>query len=357
MMNRWLPRTLFGRMALLLFLAVLASQVLALTLLFELRPPRMLSPQLVAALGAEHPHRPPLFPGMWIDISVRLSVLFLAAWVGARWLSEPIRRLANAAHELGENLDRPPIQIGGTQECVEASRVFNQMQQRIQQQMAERDHFLAAVSHDLRTPMTRLRLRLESVKDKALATSIQRDLAEMDALIGSTLDYLKGNMAPEAEVNTDIESLVSSLVDDEVDMGHTVTMTGHAQPLLAQPQALRRCLDNLVSNAVRYGSQAQVTLSDDADAVRIAVQDKGPGLDPADFAKVLEPFYRVERSRSKVHGGVGLGLAIANDIARRHGGALVLKNATQGGLVVTITLPRRASRGSAVPDQVRHTSP
>jgi len=341
MMTRWLPRTLFGRLVLLLVLAVLASHFLALTLLFELRPPRAFHPQLIPLLGAESAPRPPLFPGMWIDIGVRLSVLILAAWVGARWLSEPIRRLANAAHELGENLDRPPIQIGGTQECVEASRVFNQMQQRVQQQVAERDHFLAAVSHDLRTPMTRLRLRLESVEDQALASAIQRDLTEMDVLIGSTLDYLKGSMAPEVGVNTDIESLVSSLVDDEVDMGNTVTMEGHAQPLTAQPHALRRCLDNLVSNAVRYGSQAHVTLLDGPDAVRVAVRDKGPGLDPADFAKVMEPFYRVERSRNRAHGGVGLGLAIANDIARRHGGTLALENAVEGGLVVTLTLPRR----------------
>lgn len=346
MMTRWLPRTLFGRMALLLVLAVLASQFLALTLLFELKLPRSFHPELVSSLSTARPPRPPLFPGLWIDIGVRLAVLILAAWVGARWLSEPIRRLATAAHELGENLDRPPIQIGGTQECVEASRVFNQMQQRIQQQVAERDRFLAAVSHDLRTPMTRLRLRLESVKDEALAASIQRDLAEMDALIGSTLDYLKGSMAPEAGVNTDIESLVSSLVDDEVEVGHTVTMEGHAQPLLAQPHALRRCLDNLVGNAVRYGSQAHVSLSDGPDAVVIAVRDQGPGLDPSEFARVMEPFYRVEGSRSRVHGGVGLGLAIASDIARRHGGTLALENAAQGGLVVTLTLPRHGTQTS-----------
>ncbi len=350
---RWLPHTLFGRMALLLFVAVVASHFLAFTLIFEFRPPRV-SPAQPPALEmpgpsmAPSPERwsppagfPPRFPGLWIDIGVRLTVLILAAWIGARWLSAPIRQLAKAAHELGQNLDRPPIQMGGTQECVEATRVFNQMQQRIQQHMAERDRFLAAVSHDLRTPMTRLRLRLESVKDEALAGSIRKDLSEMDALIGSTLDYLKGSVAPEAGVNTDIESLVSSLVDDEVDVGHPVTMQGNARPLIAQPLSLRRCLDNLVSNAVRYGSEAHVTLSDSPDAVVIAVQDKGHGLDAQELAKVMEPYYRVEGSRNREHGGVGMGLAIASDIARRHGGSLTLKNAPQGGLIAQLTLPRR----------------
>lgn len=341
-MTRWLPKTLFGRLVLLLAVAVIASHFLALTLLFELRPPpRPLPTEL---MQFPMPRRVPRFlmpgPGLWIDIGIRLGVLIVAAWIGARWLSEPIRQLAKSAQELGDNLDRPPIQVGGLQECVDASRVLNRMQQRIHTQIAERERFLAAVSHDLRTPLTRLKLRLESVTDEAFAQGVRKDVADMDTLIGATLEYLRGSMAPEETVLTDVHSLVQSLVDDEVEVGHKVSMEGRARPLPAQPRALRRCLDNLVGNAIRYGSEAHITLKDRDDALDILIQDQGPGLTPAEMGRVMEPFYRVEGSRSREHGGVGLGLAIASDIARRHGGTLRLDKGDPQGLLVTLTLPR-----------------
>lgn len=362
---RGLPDTLFGRLALLLIVAVIASHVLALTLMFELRPahpehppgPPGLPPPAMAAAGRPPP--PPGLgprgerPGFWnappalqlgllLDISVRLAALVAVAWWAARWLSRPMHRLATAAQELGRNIHRPPLPEDGTLECRDASRVFNQMQAHIRQQLAERDRFVAAVSHDLRTPLTRLRLRTESLGDARAQQLFRRDIAEMDAMIASTLDYLRGAAGAEAWVLLDVQALAESMADDQMAMGHRVTVAGQAAPLRVQAVALRRCLDNLVGNAVRYGGSAEVTLHDAADALTIEVRDHGPGLPPGELERVLEPFYRVEASRNRQSGGAGLGLTIASDIVRSHGGQLVLRNAAGGGLVAAARLPRTA---------------
>lgn len=342
-----LPSTLFGRLAGLLFIAVLASHVLALTLLFELGPPP--APE-GARPGSTSHHRPPppgpplLHPGMVLDIGVRLGALMLAAWIGARWLSQPMRRLARAASELGRDIHRAPLAEGGTQECREATRVFNQMQAQIRQQLNERDRFVAAVSHDLRTPLTRLRLRAEALVDDGQRHSFRQDIREMDAMISATLDYLRGAADPEPCVPLDLAALLHSLADDSQACGQDVQVEGHAVPLRARPSALRRCIGNLVENAVRYGGRAQIRLLDDVDRVRIEVSDSGPGIPEAELDKVLAPFYRVEGSRNRNTGGVGLGLSIAHDIARQHQGRLMLRNGRPAGLVAMLELPRNPAR-------------
>lgn len=360
MVARWLPDTLFGRLALLLIVAVIVSHVLALTLMFELRPahpghPPGPQPLGVAADGKSLPLPPPgpeqglwnappsLQLGLLLDISVRLAALVAVAWWAARWLSRPMHRLATAAQELGRDIDRPPLPEDGTLECRDASRVFNQMQARIRQQLAERDRFVAAVSHDLRTPLTRLRLRTESLGDARAQQLFRRDIAEMDAMIASTLDYLRGVAGAEAWVLLDVQALVDSLADDQLAMGHRVTVAGQAAPLRVQAVALRRCLDNLVGNAIRYGGSAEVTLHDAADGLTIEVRDHGPGLPAEELERVMDPFYRVESSRNRQSGGVGLGLTIASDIVRRHGGRLTLRNAAGGGLVAAAIFPRTAA--------------
>ena len=329
---RLLPDTLFGRLALLLFVAVLASHVLALTLMFELRPPR---------LGPPPPGPPPLFhPGLLLDIGVRLLALILAAWIGARWLSAPIKRLATAAREIGLDIHRPPLAEDGTEECRAATRVFNQMQAQICQQLNERDRFVAAVSHDLRTPLTRLALRVEGLADASQRQHFGQDIREMNSMITATLDYLRGAADPEPFVLLDLASLLDSLADDQQACGHDVSIIGFALPLTAQASSLRRCIENLVANAVRYGGLARIHLSDHPDHVCIEVSDEGAGIPEAELSRVLAPFYRVEGSRNRNSGGVGLGLSIAHDIARRHQGQLSLCNGAQIGLVATLTLPR-----------------
>ena len=363
-LQRWLPNTLFGRLALLLIVAVIASHVLALTLMFELRPahperpPGPPGPPPHWAVAKERPQPPPgqpphgERPGFWnappslqlgllLDISVRLAALVAVAWWAARWLSRPMHRLATAAQQLGRDIDRPPLPEDGTLECRDASRVFNQMQARIRQQLAERDRFVAAVSHDLRTPLTRLRLRTENLGDARAQQLFRRDIAEMDAMITSTLDYLRGVAGAEAWALLDVRALADSLADDQLALGHRVSVAGQAAPLRAQAVALRRCLDNLVGNAIRYGGSAEITLHDAADALTIEVRDHGPGLPAEELGRVMEPFYRVEASRNRQSGGAGLGLTIASDIARRHGGQLVLRNAAGGGLVAAAIFPRR----------------
>lgn len=338
---RLLPATLFGRLALLLFVAVLASHVLALTLMFELRPAPPPHPAMFQA-GPLPPRPPPLLlhPGMLLDIGVRLGALMLVAWVGARWLSQPIRQLVSAARGLGQDIHQPPLSENGTIECREASRVFNQMQAQIRQQLDERDRFVAAVSHDLRTPLTRLRLRAEGLSDADEQQRFRQDIREMDAMINATLDYLRGAADVEATVSLNLEALVSSMVDDRQACGQKVTAEGHARPLRAQASALRRGIDNLLDNAVRYGDVAHIRLLDAPDRVCIEISDQGPGIPEDELDRVLAPFYRLEGSRNRSTGGVGLGLSIARDIAQRHQGRLLLRNGVDGGLVATLELPR-----------------
>ncbi|EYC50663.1 histidine kinase [Hylemonella gracilis str. Niagara R] len=371
--SRLLPATLFGRLALLLFVAVLASHLLALTLMFELRPvpewrtpppghPEF-APGFQGAAPPSWPNSPPrpagpppppggllhLGASMLLDIGVRLGALMLAAWVGARWLSRPIRRLAHAARELGQDVHRPPLPEEGAQEFREASRGFNQMQAQLRRQLEERDRFVAAVSHDLRTPLTRLRLRAESLADPRERQGFQHDIAGMEEMIRATLDYLRGVADEEPFVLLDVVALLTSLADDHPAGPDAVRVEGTARPVRAQASALRRALVNLIDNAVRYGEQAHVRLRDDAACLRIEISDRGPGIPPQRLEQVFEPFYRLEASRNRHTGGVGLGLAIARDLVRRQRGRLSLHNLAQGGLQAVIELPRDSASPSPRP--------
>ncbi|APW40804.1 hypothetical protein RD110_19215 [Rhodoferax koreense] len=382
-MRRSLPRSLFGRLALLLVAAVLVGQVLAMALMFELRPfparppeagvfagdrlpvmpaqigpaspragipPRSAAGAFPPSLSPPPPPRPPPpeFPlmhgGLLLDIAVRVAALLLAAWVGARWLSEPIRRLARAARALGDDIEGPPLAENGSTEAREASRLFNQMQARIREQLNERDRLVAAVSHDLRTPLTRLRLRAENLADPERKRQFAQDISEMDNMIRTTLDVLSGAADAEPRVLLDVVALLDSMADDLRDAGHAVAVHGTAAPIRAQPQSLQRCISNLLENAIRYGGCAEVRLDDAHDTLRIAICDRGPGLPPEELDRVMAPFYRLQASRQLNQGGVGLGLSIALDIARRHGGTLTLANREAGGLVATLDLPRVLSK-------------
>ena len=353
---RLLPITLFGRLALLLSIGLLIGHVLVLSMMFLMHPPmpelmdrQSFGPdgQFFMEFDPQAPPPPPperpsgMPPGLWWDIGVRLGVLVLIAWIGARWLSAPLRRLASAAKALGQDMDHPPLPEDGPKEYRDASRLFNQMQTQIRQQRQESDRFVAAVSHDLRTPLTRLRLRAERLGDTAQKHAFQHDIVEMDAMITSTLDYLHGMVDEEAFVRLDVQALVESLADDQLDCGHAVSIAGTAAPLLGQASALRRCVANLVENAIRYGGAAHILLDDSPEQLRIEVHDPGPGLPEAELSQVLAPFYRAGASADCPHGGVGLGLSIAHDIARRHQGTLQLRNGDSAGLVAVLRLPRQ----------------
>lgn len=350
-LTRWLPDSLFGRLALLLMAVALVSHLLVLTMMFEFHG---FHPQPLPGGGMPPgpppeggPHGPRL-DGMLLDIAVRLGAVSLAAWVGARWLSAPVRRLAESTRELAQNIHRAPIVEAGTRECREATSVINQLQQNIRAQLAERDLFVAAVSHDLRTPLTRLALRVQSLENDAERQQFGRDIAEMDSMIRATLDHLSGHADAEPWVDLDLVALVQAQVHDNQDCGfdvHLVEEGPYPQGglhLRAQLSALRRCIANLIENAVRYGGSAEIHLRQQGQTLSLSVCDRGPGIPAEALDKVLLPFYRVEASRNRHTGGVGLGLSTANDIARRHGGSLTLTNRVGGGLQAELVFPLKS---------------
>ena len=278
-------------------------------------------------------------PGFWISMASQLFVLTIAALFGARMLARPIQRLGRAAAELGTDLNRPPIAVTGTAEARQAARVFNQMQERIRRSVEERGRFLAAVSHDLRTPLTRMKLRVERLEDDAARDKLREDIAEMAAMLNATMSYLRDEAAAEGWQMMDMTALLESMVEDAVEAGEDVTVSGQAKPLLTRPVALRRCLSNLLQNALRYGTSAQITIADTDALLVIDIRDAGPGIPPDQMEAVFEPFVRLENSRNRSTGGVGLGLAIAREAANQCGGTLTLEN-VPGGLLARLALRR-----------------
>jgi signal transduction histidine kinase len=197
------------------------------------------------------------------------------------------------------------------------------------------------MSHDLKTPITRLRLRAELLKDPELKVKFTRDLEEMESMVGATLDFLEGVEGVESSVPVDMTALLESLQADLSETGGQVRLEGKPiKPYFGRPAALKRCLGNLLDNAIKYGGSASVNVDDNDDRLEIRIQDEGPGIPPSDIEKVFEPFYRLDASRSRETGGTGLGLAIARSIAQTHGGRLTLENRAAGGLEARLTLPR-----------------
>jgi signal transduction histidine kinase len=277
-----------------------------------------------------------------LTLAVLLISVIALTLLAVRWLTRPLAVLAAAADELGHDMHRPPLPEDGPVEVRRAAIAFNTMQSRLATYLKERERMLAAVSHDLRTPITRLRLRAELIQDESLREKFSRDLAEMEAMTGATLNFLRGAGSDEALQPVDIMALLESLQADMEEAGHSVSLQGQVtKPYPARPLALKRLLVNLLENAINYGKRAAVSVEDQATQVRIVITDEGPGIPAEQLEQVFEPFYRVEGSRSRDTGGVGLGLSLARDIARIHGGEIVLRNRQAGGLEVSLTLPRR----------------
>lgn len=296
------------------------------------------------------PESPP--PGMptsmlLLDYGVRLVLIALAAWWGARWLSAPMRRLTHAATALAVGLDRGagPAKLDetrGTVEVRETARVFNEMADALDRQFRARGLLAAALSHDLRTPLTRMRMRLETMEpgDAVAAQRCIADLREMNELIDTSLQVFRDAGSTEPAQRIEVLALVEAIADDQLELGHAVEVDGTAAVALAQPVALRRALTNLIVNAVRYGECAQVQVDADARQVRVRIDDRGPGIPDDQLDAVFQPFFRLDHSRSRDTGGTGLGLYIAKDLLTKQGATLALANRPQGGLRVTITLPR-----------------
>lgn len=271
---------------------------------------------------------------------LRIAVVVLIAWAAVRLAMKPLQVMANAAEELGRNIHSKPLSADGPLEVRKAAQAFNAMQRRIIDNIAERTRFLAAVSHDLRSPITRMKLRTEMIEGEHHKEKFRKDLDEMDAMISATLNVMQDADVHENRQLIDLDSLLTSLQSDLAELGKEIRLSGHAAPVGGYPRSLKRCLQNIVENAVRYGERACVTLAERGDAVQITVDDNGPGI-PADMLeRVLEPFYRLERSRNAATGGFGLGLSIAATVVQAHRGEITLTNRPEGGLRVTILIPR-----------------
>ena len=282
---------------------------------------------------------------MFRNLAIVDSVMVILCFFAVRVVTRPLSILASAAEDLGRNIDRPPLPETGANELVRASRALNVMQDRLKRYVDTRIKVLAAMSHDLKTPLTRMRLRSEMLDDAHIKGKFTKDLDELQQMVGSTLDYMRGlSEGTEALQPIDVSALLSSLKDDAQEAGHTVTVSGYARdPVMGRTQALKRCLQNLVDNALAYGRRADITLREEGGALHIAIRDDGPGIPESDIEKVFEPFYRVEGSRNRNTGGSGLGLSIARNIAQAHGGSVRLRNLARGGLEATLSIPRGAA--------------
>lgn len=274
---------------------------------------------------------------------LRILVVVLLALLAVRLAIGPLDKLARAAEALGKDIQRPPLAEEGPLEVRRAARAFNAMQQRLIHNLGERMRFLAAVSHDLRSPITRLRLRTEMLEDDSARQKMRKDLDDMEGMVTATLDFISGSDLDEARQNLDVNALLQSLQADFEEQGAAVSVSGRAQqPLPGYPLSLQRALLNLLENAVRYAGGAQVQIEDSAQALRIRVLDRGPGIPPEQLERVTEPFYRLEQSRNRSTGGYGLGLSIAQTIAAAHHGRLQLRNREGGGLEAALLFDRGA---------------
>jgi len=275
----------------------------------------------------------------WFSIGLIFIVTAIFSFWAVRLAVQPVRMLAGAADRLSRNIEEPPLAEAGAIEIRSAARSFNRMQDRLRRHVNSRALAFASMSHDLRTPLTRMRLRLESLGDEAKA-KIEDDLDEIQALTTTVLDVTRGLAPDEPLVAVDVEALAAKLASEFEAMGRHLTVRGRARFLDARALALRRALVNVIDNAFKYGRDVVLELEDGAHSVRLNVLDRGPGIPLEELEKVLYPFYRVEASRNRETGGAGLGLAIAKDIVEGHGGRLEVANRSDGGLRVTLDFPR-----------------
>jgi len=336
----------------------------ALTSLRRGGPPHLRPREVVARAGeswGEFELAARLPDGPWLMIEGRLSqprifasptflaalaLMFLTASLLSAWavrrLTRPIGALAEAAERLGRDVNAPPLPETGPTELVQAARAFNGMQASVRSFVQGRTEMLAAIGHDLRTPITRLRLRAEFVDDDQLRTKILSDLAEMEAMITATLAFARDEARAEAAVPLDLAALLRTVADETNDVAGSEVIELDAPRHLgirARPIALKRAIANLVGNAVAYAGGGRIEARPESGRVVVTIEDEGPGIPEAELDQVFLPFHRVDPSRSRETGGVGLGLSVARTVLRAHGGDVTLTNRPGGGLSARVLLP------------------
>ncbi|WP_330211558.1 sensor histidine kinase [Pseudomonas sp. AM4(2022)] len=292
------------------------------------------------------PSMVPLSPWLPVVLLGQLALMILCAWLAVRIAIRPLTRLAQAVENLDPNTHPVHLDEQGPTEVAHAAIAFNAMQARIATYLKERMQLLAAISHDLQTPITRMKLRAELMDDCGDKDKLWNDLGEMEHLVREGVAYARSvHGATEESRRTDLDSFLDSLVFDYQDMGKDVQLSGKSNAVIhTRPHALRRVLVNLTDNALKFAGAAQLRVEpEEGDSLSVTVMDRGPGIAEEELARVIEPFYRVENSRNRSTGGTGLGLAIAQQLAQALGGTLTLRNREGGGLCAELRLPTRSS--------------
>jgi signal transduction histidine kinase len=283
--------------------------------------------------------------------SIFLSILVIGvsglAFFAARMVAAPLNDLSRAARALGGDLDRLPLRERGPQEVRDAVRAFNAMQVKLRDHVIERTQILASITHDLQTPLTRLRLKIDKVSDAALRSRLIDDLDRMQGLIRQGLDFAHANQSQEAFVPLVLDSLLESVVHDAVDAGCAVVLQERSNcDVEVRPQALQRCLTNLLENAIKHGGSAEVSARQVDGTVHVRIRDHGPGIPPDKLEAVFEPFVRVSTASARPSSGVGLGLTIARQLAQKNDADLLLANHPDGGLEACLILRRGVVPGT-----------
>ncbi len=283
--------------------------------------------------GADH--------GVVFSTTAMAVGIVLISIILVRGFTAPLRRMAAAADRIGRDVGGPPLAETGPREVRDAARAFNEMQSRIRRLIEDRTQTLAAISHDLKTPITRLRLRAEFVELDDERAKMIRDLDEMEIMIGQALSFLRGDGQDEDLKLVDLSAMLDAIAADLAEAGRPINLVAPGQAIVrCKPLALKRALVNLIDNALKYGDAARVRLLEDETGCTVTIEDDGPGIPEEDREVVFRPFFRRETSRSRETGGAGLGLTIARTVLRALGGEVTLTEGASGGLKVEVTIPK-----------------
>ena len=276
-----------------------------------------------------------------ILLILALSILAVSplAWLFARRLAGPITAFADAAERLGRDPRATPLELSGSAEVIAAAKAFNMMQERLRRYVEDRTAMIGAIAHDLRTPLTRLRFRIEATPDD-VRVKLAADIDQMEAMISAALAFVRDTTRPAERTKLELASLLESVIDEAAETGGAATVE-RAEKIVIEgdPIALKRLVANLVENALKYGHVARGSVFAEGDTAIIEIDDDGPGIPAAEHERVFEPFFRGEPSRNRETGGIGLGLAVVRSLARAHGGDVILINRPGGGLRVCVRLP------------------
>ncbi|GAA5214306.1 ATP-binding protein [Corallincola platygyrae] len=269
------------------------------------------------------------------------AMLLISIMVVVKWLSAPLKRFSTAAKQLGQDIHRPPLEVSGPAEIAEAAKAMNAMQEQLKRYLDDREELFSAISHDLKTPITRLRLRAELLDDDEHSEKFIKNLDELELMVKGALQCVKDTDIHENIESVDMMGLLQSIQEELADP-ETMSISGSVRaPFRGKPLALKRCLTNLIDNAIKYGDRVKVTLLDYEQRLYVLFRDYGPGISLYDQKKIFEPYVRLDNTRNRNASGSGLGMGIARNIVRAHGGNLDLMNHPQGGLLVKLTLPRQ----------------